>query len=199
MGLEIEPRPELYFHAVGAPFANPVFVLRTGGDPGSALAAARVAVQQVDGRLALSEMQTMEDLVAQSLAPRRLGVLLVGLFAVLALVLAAIGLYGVMSYAVAGRTRELGVRMALGAQRGDVLRMVIGQGLALTGAGLLAGLALAAVLTRLMAGLLYGVTPTDPTTFAGVALILTAVALVACYLPARRATRLDPMVALRRG
>jgi putative ABC transport system permease protein len=140
---------------------------------------------------------TMEDLMADSLAQRRFNMLLLAAFAGLALLLAAIGTYSVLSYTVRRRVQEIGIRMALGAQNRDVLRMVLGQGARLVFAGVVIGTVVALALTRLMASQLFGVTATDPLTFAGVALLLVAVALFACYLPARRAMQVDPMVALR--
>ncbi len=140
----------------------------------------------------------MEDVIADTLWRPRLSAWLLGLFAALAAVLAAAGLYGVMSYTVYQRTQEIGLRMALGAEAGDVLRMVIGEGFKLMGAGLALGLASAFALNRFIASQLFGVTATDPLTYAGVALLLAMVAMVACYFPARRAARVDPMVALRR-
>ena len=139
----------------------------------------------------------MEEVLAISLARQRLQMTLMGIFAGLALVLAAVGIYGVLSYWVRQRTHEIGVRMALGAARRDVLLMVVKQGAILVAIGIAAGLAAAFGLTRLMASLLYGVHPTDPLTFALVSLVLAVVALLACYIPARRATKVDPMVALR--
>jgi putative ABC transport system permease protein len=157
----------------------------------------RREVQAVDSDQPLGNVRTLEDLLAQSLAPRRFSLLLVGVFAVVALLLGAVGLYGVLSYVVTQRTREIGVRMALGARRGDVVRLVIGHGMKLTLAGVAAGTVAALALTRLMTGMLFGVSATDPPTFALIALLLLAVALLACYVPARRATKVDPLTALR--
>ena len=139
----------------------------------------------------------MERMVADSMAQRRFSMFLFGIFAAIALTLAVVGLYGVMSYAVAQRTHEIGLRMALGAQRGDILKMIVGQGLLIIAVGLAAGLLGALALTRVMSSLLYEVSATDPLTYTGIALLLAAVALLASYLPARRATKVDPMVALR--
>jgi putative ABC transport system permease protein len=157
----------------------------------------RAEVQTLDQGQPLGEVMTMERRLADSVGERRLSALLLALFAALALVLAAIGVYGVMSYAVTQRTRELGIRMALGARRGQVLRAVVDQGLRLCLAGLAIGVAGALALTRLMASRLYGISATDPGTFAGLGAGLLAVALLACLLPARRATLVNPMVALR--
>ncbi|HEV2864468.1 MAG TPA: ABC transporter permease [Pyrinomonadaceae bacterium] len=172
-------------------------VARTEGDPRPYIQAIREEVRKLDANLPLYDAKTLEEHIGVSLyAPRVAAALLAG-FGLLALLLAAVGVYGVVSYAAAQRTREIGIRMALGARAADVLRLVAVRGLLLVGVGLALGLAGAALLTRFMTGVLYGVSATDPTTFVGVALLLGAVAFLACYFPARRATRVDPLVALR--
>ncbi|HWS52483.1 MAG TPA: ABC transporter permease [Pyrinomonadaceae bacterium] len=172
-------------------------VVKTSGEPAGLVAAVRREVQAVDKDQPLGNVRTLEELLAQSLGPRRFSLWVVGVFAGLALALGAVGLYGVLSYVVAQRTREIGVRLALGAEGRDVLGLVIRHGMALALAGVGVGLVAALALTRLMSGLLYGVSATDPATFAAIALLLLAVALLASYLPARRATKVDPLVALR--
>jgi len=172
-------------------------VLRTQGDPAAVMSAVRDAVAQIDRRIVIYGVQTLDDVITASLAARRLTMILLSGFAGLALVLSCIGIYGVISYLVGQRTREIGVRMALGAQRRDVLRLVLGQGFRMALVGTAVGIAGALGLTRLMASQLFGVTAHDPLTFAAVGVVLLLVALIACYLPARRAVRVDPIVALR--
>jgi putative ABC transport system permease protein len=157
----------------------------------------RSAVHELDPRELIYAVETMDDVIAASLAPRKLSMILLGAFAALALLLACVGIYGVISYVVGQRTQEIGLRMALGAQSRDVLRLVLGEGAKMALAGIAAGLFAALALTRLMANQLFGVTAHDPLTFAAVAMVLAAVALLACYLPARRAVKVDPLVALR--
>src|SRR5262249_32954481 len=185
------------------------FTVRTVGDPTQRPAAIRAAVREVDKDLPLFTIKTQTEQMDQSLAQERFFPKLTGFFGLLALLLASIGLYGVMSYAVAQRTHEIGVRMALGATQENILRRVIGRGMPLAGAGGIVGSAAAFALTRLITSnatydltrfindFLYGVRASDPLTFVTVALLLVLVALLACYLPARRATKVDPMVALR--
>jgi predicted permease len=172
-------------------------VLRTEGDPTAVMVDVRRAVAEIDSREAVYNVQTMDTVIANSFAARRLSMILLGIFAALALMLACVGIYGVISYLVGQRTREIGVRMALGAQRSDVLRLVVGHGTKMALIGVAIGLAAALGLTRLMANQLFGVSAYDPLTFAAVAVLLIIVAAAACYIPARRAMRVDPMVALR--
>ena len=173
------------------------FVIRAAGTPQAVSEALRAASGQFDSRQVLYEFQPMTKVVSDSIAAQRFTMILLGVFAALALVLAAVGIFGVISYVTGQRTQEIGIRMALGAQRGDVLRLVLGHGMRVVLLGVGIGLAAALGLTQLMASQLYGVSAKDPLTFAGVAALLTLVALVACYIPARRAMRVDPMVALR--
>ena len=170
--------------------------IRTPDTAGITAAVSR-EVSALDRDLPLTDVETMTQIFGHEAAPRTFNVILLGLFAALALTLAAVGIYGLMSYTVVQRTQEIGVRMALGAQSADVLRLVVGQGLTLVCAGLALGLLSALALTRVLSSMLYGVTPHDPLVFAGGALLLAAVAALACYLPARRATKVDPLVALR--
>jgi putative ABC transport system permease protein len=198
-GLEGESRAQYYvpFGSGNASSANLFVAVNTDGDPAALAPSVRGAITSVDRDLPVFRVMTMEKMVAESLTQRRFLMFLLGVFAALALALAVVGLYGVMSYAVTQRTHEIGLRMALGAQGRDVLRMVVGRGMALVGVGLAIGLAFAFALTRYMASMLYGVSAVDPLTYAGIALLLGAVALLASYIPARRATKVDPMVALR--
>jgi predicted permease len=172
-------------------------VLRTAGDPAAIIKQVRRGVAENDPHEVVYNVQTLNEVVAGSLAARRLSMLLLGVFAALALVLSCVGIYGVISYVVGQRTHEIGVRMALGAQSADVMRLVVGEGATMALLGVAAGIGAAFGLTRLMANQLFGVTAHDPLTFATVAILLTLVALLACYLPARRAVRVDPGVALR--
>jgi len=174
-----------------------MFAVRTEGDPLRFVNSVRHQVLAIDRDQAVSAVKTMEDLVEAEVGQRRLIFTLLGLFAAVALLLASVGIYGVIAHTVVERTKEVGIRRALGAQQGDILRIVLGQGLGLALGGVAIGLGGALALTRVLESLLYHVSDTDPATFAGISLLLVLVALVASYIPARRATRIDPMEALR--
>ncbi|PYR40360.1 MAG: hypothetical protein DMF93_11250 [Acidobacteria bacterium] len=171
--------------------------LRGYMDPAAAPDAVRELVQAIDPTLPVFGARMLKETVSASLAERRFSMELVGAFALTALLLAGLGIYGVVSFMVGDRTREIGLRLALGAQKRTILRTILYQGLKLTVAGAIVGLACALIVSRLMAGVLFGVRPTDPATFVGVAALLIAVGVVACYIPARRAIQMDPMIALR--
>jgi predicted permease len=172
-------------------------VLRTHDNAGDVMPAVRRAVSATDPGAVIYSVQTMNEVLSNSLAPRRLSMILLAGFAVLALAMSCVGIFGVTSYLISERTREIGVRMALGARRSDVLRLVVGQGARMVFLGVLVGVAASLALTRLMSNQLYGVSARDPLTFIGVAVVLLLVAVFACYIPARRATRIDPIIALR--
>jgi len=190
--------PEYYVPYTQAPAAFMSLVLRSSSDnPAGLSTSLREVIKQIDKDQYIAAIQPMSNLVTESIARRRFNAMLTGLFAVVALILASIGIFGVLNYSVAQRTQEMGLRVALGAQTRDVLQLVLGQGVRLILLGLALGLVASLALTRLLAGMLFGVTATDPTTFVGVSFLLAGVALLACYIPARRATKVDPLVALR--
>lgn len=197
--LDEEANPQIYrsLAQLQFPATSMSLAVRTSGNPMQMLAAVRGQVWAVDKNQPVTNIETMERLMDKSVAPRRFNLLLLGVFALVGLALASVGLYGVMSYTVTQRTREIGVRMALGAQASDVLRLVIGEGIKLALIGVLLGLGGALALTRLLTTLLFGVSATDPLTFVVIAAVLITVALLACWLPARRATQVDPLLALR--
>ena len=190
-------RVQGYFPFAQIPSGGMTVILKAAGDPNQLIAAVRQQVKAIDPDQPIYSVRTMDDIRSESVAPERLNLTLLSIFAGLALVLAVVGIYGVMSYTVTQRTHEIGIRMAIGAQPRDVFRMVIGQGMMLAFVGVVCGLIGAFGLTRLMASMLFGVEPTDPLTFAAIAVLLTGVALVACYVPGRRATKVDPVVSLR--
>jgi putative ABC transport system permease protein len=179
------------------PTSGMTLVVRTAGGPGEMAPAVRRVLREIDPDQPVSEVRTMDQVMAEAVGRNRFNTLLLGLFAGLATLLAAVGIFGVMSSSVTLRTREIGLRVALGARQGQVLTLILKQGLLLTLTGIVLGLAGALALTRLLAGLLFGVGSTDPATFTAIALLLTMVSVIACYIPARRAARVDPLIALR--
>jgi ABC-type antimicrobial peptide transport system permease subunit len=174
-----------------------ILVVRTAGDPLALAPSIRRAVLEIDPLQPVFSQQSMEQVLSDSMSDRRLTLLLLGIFAVVALMLASVGIYGVMSYSVEQRTREIGIRMALGAERSAVLRLILGEGTRLAAAGIGVGALAAFALSRAMTGLLYGISATDPMTYLLLALLLASVAMAACILPARRAVNVDPAIALR--
>lgn len=195
--LDKEADPMSYWPIAELPYNSMTFVLRTKGEPLSVAAAARNVIQSLDPQQPVADVRTLASMLGKSIARQRFNTLLLTVFAAVALLLSAIGIYGVMAYAVTQRTHELGIRTALGASAADIQRLVLGQGMRLSLAGVAVGLSAALLLTRLVKTLLFKVSATDPLTFAGVALLLATVALAACFIPARRAAKVDPLVALR--
>src|SRR5215211_7959220 len=190
-------RPTIYWPPSRFTYPYMTIAIRTTGDPRGIVSPAVAALHEMDPNVAAADVQTMEEVIDTSVAQRRLTMLLLSIFAGLALVLAAVGIYGVIGYSVSQRTQEIGIRMALGAPRGTVMRMVVGQAMWLAAIGVAAGAVGAWLLTRLMQKLLFGVTASDPLTFAAVAALLTVVAAFAASVPGLRATRVDPVIALR--
>jgi putative ABC transport system permease protein len=189
-----EPVTAMYFLET---WPEMTLVIRAAGSPTNLIADVRNVIHSVDPDQPLGSIRSMQNIASEFVAPRRLTMLISGLFAGLALLLAMIGLYGVISYSVAQRNHELGIRMALGARKGDILRLIVAQGFRLAMAGIVVGMAGALALTRVLASILFGIRPNDPLTLGVVAITLVAVTLLACYIPARRATKVDPMVALK--
>ena len=196
-GLDIPSAPHIYFPAYQFPSRALVVFAKTASEPGVLGSLIRREVQAVDATLPVFQVRYMDEVVAAHLAQRKFALKLLGIFAGVALLLASIGIYGVMAYTFSQRTNEIGIRMAMGARRGDVLRLVLGEGVVLIVAGLGAGIAGALVVTRFLRTMLFEVKPADPGTFAAIALLLTLVALAACVIPARRATNIEPLAALR--
>jgi putative ABC transport system permease protein len=187
----------MYFPYAQLPLRSMNLVVRTTSDPESFAEPLRRVVAEIDPQMALANARPLEEVISATVETPRVTSTLFAVFAISALALAAIGLYGLLSYSVGSRVREIGIRMALGARGGDVLRSIVGQGVLLLGLGAALGLGVAFVLSRLLASMLFGVSPTDPWLFLGAFAVLTVVAILACYLPARRAARVDPIVVLR--
>ncbi|MDQ3173454.1 MAG: FtsX-like permease family protein, partial [Acidobacteriota bacterium] len=196
-GLEKTPRQEFFVPYSQAPSGSTIFVVRTKGDPNVLLQSVKERIWQTNKTQPFYAVTTMDQLLRDSLKARRFNLALLSALAALALSLAAIGIYAVMSFTTGQRTHEIGVRMALGARAPDIIRLVVGEGMALTLTGIAIGLVASFALTRFLSSLLFNISSTDPVTFAGITILLSIVALLACYIPARRATKVDPLLALR--
>jgi len=196
-GLDEEESPEVYVPYLQNVWGTTMLAVRAQGDPLQLANVVQAEIHTLDKDQPVTDVKTMEQIISESVSNQRFGTTLLSWFAAVALVLAAVGIYGVISFSVTQRTHEIGIRMALGATSTDVLRMVVGQGVTLALVGVAFGVGAAFALTRLMASMLFGITATDPLTFVITSAMLFAVALLACYVPARRATRVDPMIALR--
>jgi len=196
-GLDAPPRPTMYIPYKQDVFSGMVMMVRTHGDPAQFAATARQAVREIDPALPAFGIAPLSNVIIQSVAQRRFAMLLLGVFAFVAVFLAAVGLYGVVAYAVSQRTQEIGLRMAIGAQRGDVLRLVLGSGMKLALLGVAIGIGGALALSRYIATMLFEIDRFDAPTYAATAAVLVVVSALACYVPARRAMRVDPLVAMR--
>src|SRR6185436_10298896 len=197
LGLTAEPRIEMFLTLGQDTFRSGFLIVRSNAGTETMVPSLRAAVLAIDKNMAIYNIKTMEKVVSDSIAQPRFNMVLLAIFAGLALILASVGIYGVMSYSVTQRTQELGVRMALGAQRRDIFSLVLKQGIILALIGVAIGLAGAIGLSKALASVLYGISATDPVTFILVAVIMVAVALVACFFPARKATKVDPLTAMR--
>jgi putative ABC transport system permease protein len=195
--MDSAPMPDVFIPLAQSPRSSMVLFIRTTADPRTLTAGVRGEVRTLDRNLPVYDLKTMTERVSDATSSARFSTILLGVFAVIALVLSAIGVYGVLSYAVTQRTHEIGIRIALGADPRDVLALVLGRGLALTAAGIVLGVGVALASTRVLATLLYEVKPSDPSTYIVISGVLGLAALVASYIPARRATRVDPLIALR--
>jgi predicted permease len=196
-GLDADARPEVFLPYAQFPFGSMTFVVQTSADPAAVISALKARIWNVDPTLPVYDAATLDSLVSQSLAPRRFVMQIVTSLSGLAFLLAAIGIYGMLSFSIAQRTGEIGLRLAMGASTSTIMRMVIREGMTLAAAGVAIGLVAALAMRRGISALLYGVSPADPLTLAGTTALLLVVALMACYLPARRATAVDPLAALR--
>lgn len=196
-GMDADPTLTVYLPAYGSGPGPTQFVIHTAAAPAAIVPSLRSILKEVDPALPLADVQSLDQIVSESVAPRKFNMMLLAVFAGVALLLAMTGVYGVLAYSVAGRTAEIGLRVALGASPGRVLRLIIGQGMRPIAIGIGIGLAGALTLSRFIGSLLFGVKPADPLTYASVALTVTAAALLACYVPARRALRVNPIAALR--